>query len=444
MIKIQKGLDIPLGGSPQQAISDAPAARRVALIGSDYTGMKPSMRVAEGDRVLKGQTLFVHKEHEAIAFTSPVSGIVSTIRRGDKRVFQNIEVRVEGHEAVDFGRHARGALASLGRAAIEPMLLASGLWTALRTRPYSKIPAPGSEALALFVNAMDTNPLAADPAVVIGARRDDFAAGLDVLRQLTPRTFLAKAAGSAIPSVDGVQVEEFAGVHPAGLVGTHIHFLMPASEKRVVWHIGYQDVIAIGALFLTGQLDSERVIALAGPSVTSPRLLRTVLGASIEDIVQDSLQPGEQRVISGSVLSGHHAARYNAFLGRYHTQISVLPEGRERTLLDYLRLGTNRYSAHGVYASKLLGGRQFTFTTSSNGSPRAMVPVGAYEGVMPLDILPTYLLRYLIVGDTDMAKQMGALELDEEDLALCTFVCPGKYEYGPILRDVLTRIEQEG
>jgi Na+-transporting NADH:ubiquinone oxidoreductase subunit A len=406
--------------------------------------MKPSMRISEGDRVSKGQTLFVHKQHEAIAFTSPVSGVVTAVQRGDKRVFQNVEIRCEGSDAVDFGRHDRGALASLGRAAIEATLLASGLWTALRTRPFSKIPAPGSEALALFVNAMDTNPLAADPAVVIAGRSEHFTAGLEVLRQLTPKTFLSKVAGSNIPTANGVQVEEFAGVHPAGLVGTHIHFLMPASGKRIVWHIGYQDVIAIGALFLTGQLGSERVIALAGPSVRSPRLLRTVAGASIDDLVKGELTDGEHRVISGSVLSGHHAKTFNAFLGRYHTQISVLPEGRERTLLDYLRLGADRYSAHGVYASRLLGGKNFRFTTSSNGSPRAMVPVGAYETVMPLDILPTYLLRYLIVGDTEMAAQMGALELDEEDLALCTFVCPGKYEYGPILRDVLTRIEQEG
>jgi Na+-transporting NADH:ubiquinone oxidoreductase subunit A len=211
-----------------------------------------------------------------------------------------------------------------------------------------------------------------------------------------------------------------------------------------VWTINYQDVIAIGKLLTTGKLNTDRVISLAGPQVQNPRLIRTRLGASTDEIVAGGLQEGENRVISGSVLAGEIATGAYAYLGRYDLQVSVIREGRERLLLEYLQPGKEKHSVMNVFLSKLMPGKQFSFTTTSNGSARAMVPVGAYEEVMPLDILPTQLLRSLIVGDTEMAQKLGALELDTEDLALCTYVCPGKYEYGPILRDVLTRIETEG
>jgi Na+-transporting NADH:ubiquinone oxidoreductase subunit A len=236
---------------------------------------------------------------------------------------------------------------------------------------------------------------------------------------------------------------EFSGPHPAGLVGTHIHFLDPVSVKKTVWHLGYQDVIAIGVLFREGRLDVQRVIALAGPAVKNPRLIKVRVGASLQDITRDETVEGESRLISGSILSGRTGVDTEAFLGRYHTQVAVLAEGREREFIHYLRPGFHRHSVLGIYMGKWFN-KLFPMTTSSNGSPRAMVPVGTYEAVMPLDILPTQLLRYILVGDTDMAQALGVLELDEEDVGLCTYVCPGKYEYGPILRDVLTRIQVEG
>lgn len=213
---------------------------------------------------------------------------------------------------------------------------------------------------------------------------------------------------------------------------------------KSVWNLNYQDVIAIGKLFTTGQLWTERVIALAGPVVEKPRLVRTRLGANLDELAAGQLQPGNNRLISGSVLGGRTAHGAYAYLGRYHPQLSCLKEGDQREFLHYLRAGVEKHSLLNVFVSRLLGGKRFAFTTSTNGSPRAMVPVGNYEAVMPLDILPTQLLRYLIVGDTEMAQKLGALELDEEDLALCSYVCAGKYEYGPILRDNLARIEQEG
>jgi Na+-transporting NADH:ubiquinone oxidoreductase subunit A len=293
---------------------------------------------------------------------------------------------------------------------------------------------------------MDTHPLGFDPQPVLDEGIDAFAAGLDVLARLTATVFVCHAPRTRLPAVRSPQVrtEAFDGPHPAGLTGTHVHFLMPAGRQRQVWTLNYQDAIAIGRLFTTGRIDLTRVVSLAGPSVRRPRLLRTRVGADLAQLTQGELQPGTHRVVSGSVLSGRTATGHMAYLGRYHQHVSVLPEGHERSFMGWLSPGTDRFSAMRIYLSQFMGGKRFAMTTSTNGSPRAMVPIGAYEKVMPLDILPTQLLRSLIVGDLEVAEQLGALELDEEDLALCTYVCPGKYEYGDILRDNLTRIEKEG
>ena len=445
MIKIKRGLDLPLAGAPEQRIEPARAVRSVAVLGCDYHGMKPTMAVQVGDRVRLGQVLFSDKKNPGVHFTAPGAGVVSAIHRGEQRVLQSVVIDLEGDDAVEFARYDAAQLPALDPQAVRDNLQQSGLWTALRTRPFSKVPAVDAVPSSIFVTAIDTHPLAADPAVVIGERPADFANGLAVLARLG-KVHLCKASGVGLSGEvqANVQPHEFAGPHPAGLAGTHIHFLDPVSAGKSVWQIGYQDVIAIGALFSRGQLDVTRVVALGGPVVDKPRLLRTRLGASLEELTAGELQAGSNRIISGSVLGGRTSRGAFAFLGRYHVQVSCLHEGRERELLHYLRAGVNKHSVLNIFVSKLMGGRKLAMDTSTNGSPRAMVPVGNYEAVMPLDILPTQLLRYLIVGDTEMAQKLGCLELDEEDLALCTYVCAGKYEYGPILRDNLARIEKEG
>ena len=445
MIKIKRGLDLPMTGTPTQRIEAAKPVHSVAVIGFDYNGMKPTMQVQEGDRVKLGQVLFSDKKTPGVNFTAPGAGVVKAINRGDRRVLQSVVIELEGDEHIAFASYSADQLAGLAQEQVRENLQESGLWTAFRTRPYSKTPAVDTTPRSIFVTAMDTHPLAADPAVVIAEYAEDFSRGLTVLSRLA-KVFLCKAEGVTLPgeSLDNVHTEAFAGPHPAGLPGTHIHYLDPVSATRVVWHIGYQDVIAIGKLFTTGQLWVERVIALAGPVAKNPRLLRTRLGANVGDLIRDELHAGQNRVISGSVLGGRTARGTCNFLGRYHTQLSCLAEGDERQMFHYLRAGVNKFSVLNIFISKLFSGKKFDFTTTTNGSERAMVPVGSYEKVMPLDILPTQLLRAILVGDTEVAQQLGCLELDEEDLALCTFACPGKYEYGPVLRDNLTRIEQEG
>nr|VFJ48267.1 MAG: Na+-transporting NADH:ubiquinone oxidoreductase subunit A [Candidatus Kentron sp. DK] len=453
-IKIKKGLDLPITGAPEQKIYAPPTPTgSVGVVGREYIGLKPSMLVSEGDRVALGQPLFTDKAQPGVQYTSPGSGVVNAIHRGEKRVLQSVIITLEGDEEVTFDAYARDALPTLDPFHIKKNLLASGLWTAFRTRPYSKVPAPDSSPHAIFVTAMDSNPLAVRADVVIREYPQDFMDGITILSNLAESSvFVCKYPEADVPVPEGavssgtqVVVGEFSGPHPAGLPGTHIHFLSPVSAQRTAWHLGYQDVIAIGKLFTTGRLWTERVVALAGPRVKNPRLIRARLGASTKALVENELEPGESRVISGSILSGHRAAGWARHLGRYHTQVSVIAEERERHFMAWIRAGWNRHSHHNVFISSLLRrGAKFPLTTSQQGSPRAMVPIGSFSRVVPLDILPTILLRSLIVGDTDKAQGMGCLELDEEDLALCSYVCPSKYEYGAALRVALTHIEKEG
>lgn len=424
----------------------------MAVLGRDYVGMKPTMAVAVGDRVRLGQPLFSDKKNPRVHYTAPGAGTVSAINRGYQRRLLSVVIDLDAQEeAREFSRYSPAELQTLDADELIADLLESGLWTALRKRPFSKVPDPDTRPRALFVNVMDSNPLAPDPNVVLAGAVEDFASGIAALSRL-PEQELFLCMGEADPLgiaeqawPDKVRVERFSGPHPAGLTGTHIHFLRPAGVGQDVWYIGYQDVVAIGSLFNSGRLSTERVISFAGPQVKEPRLVRTRLGASLDELVLGELDSGESRVISGSVLSGDSADGFEAYLGRYHNQVSVLREGRERPLLGYLSPGANRHSAMGIYVSSFFDrDRKLPLSTSTQGSERAMVPIGAYEKVMPLDILPTQLLRALIVGDLEMAQNLGALELDEEDLALCSYVCPGKYEYGAILRDNLTRLEKEG
>lgn len=445
MIKLKKGLDIPLAGSPKQEITTGNAITTVAVLGEEYVGMRPTMAVEVGDSVKKGQVLFEDKKNPGVKFTAPAAGTVKEINRGAKRVLQSVVIAVSGDAAETFTQYPAEQLATLSAEQVKQNLVDSGLWVAFRTRPFSQSPAIDSTPRAIFVNAMDTNPLAADPAVVINADAEAFKQGLTVISRLTDgKTYLTKKAGSSIPSVSQVTVAEFDGPHPAGLVGTHIHFLDGAGAKKVVWHLGYQDVIAIGKLFTTGQLHSERVVALAGPVVKNPRLVKTVLGASTAELTAGELADGQNRIISGSVLAGTTAHGVHGYLGRFHTQVSVLAEGFEKHFLGWIAPGAEKHSVTRAYLGHLSPKKLFNLTTTTNGSSRAMVPIGNYERVMPLDILPTLLLRNLIAGDTDEAVTLGCLELDEEDLALCTYVCPGKYDYGTILRNCLTTIQKEG
>ena len=449
MINIKKGLDLPISGAPRQALEEGNAARSAAVLGPDYPGMKPTMEVKEGDVVAKGQILFSDKKTPGVVYTAPAAGTVAEINRGAKRALRGvvIDIAAEG-DSISFASHAAEQIQNLDREAVIQQLLQSGSWPALRTRPFSRVPSPETAPHSIFVTAMDTNPLAADPQIVIAPRIKDFIAGLAVLSTLTDgAVHVCQSAGADMgdyAQAEKVQSHSFGGVHPAGLPGTHIHFIDPVSPNKTVWYIGYQDVLAFGHLFLTGQLDVERIVAIGGPGASNPRLVKTILGANLTELTAGELVEGDQRIISGSVLSGRGANEGLPYLGRYHVQVSILREDRERKLVGWLMPGTRMHSVFPAFLSKWVGEKSVEFTTNTNGSTRGMVPIGTYDTVMPLDILATQLMRSLLVGDLEKAIELGCLELDEDDIALCTYACPGKYEFGPVLRDVLTQIEKEG
>jgi Na+-transporting NADH:ubiquinone oxidoreductase subunit A len=448
--RIAKGLDIPIAGAPVGDVEVAVAPAFVAWVAADFVGVKPALRVNVGDRVLRGSPL-VEDKRTGVLHTSPATGVVAAVHRGERRALQSIVIAVDPVDApaqqVTFASFTGADPATLGADAIRALLVESGAWIALRTRPYSKVPAPDGAPHALFVTAIDTRPHAPGVDAVLAPRAADFATGVVALSRLCAgTTYVCVAGGSriAVPAAERVVAEEFTGPHPSGTVGLHIERLDPIGAGRTAWHVGYQDVAAIGRLLTTGQLDTERVISLAGPGAARPRYLRTRVGASLSALTRGELRDGRQRVISGSVLDGRRAeGEVHGFLGRYHLQVTVVPEGDERELFGWIAPGRDKFSLLGVVLGAWGRRRGLPLSTTTNGGPRAMVPIGAYERVVPLDIMPTFLLRALITGDVERAEELGALELDEEDLALCTFVCPGKFEYGPLLRRALERIEKE-
>jgi Na+-transporting NADH:ubiquinone oxidoreductase subunit A len=447
MTIIRKGLDLPIAGAPEQAISFAPNPRTVALVAADYVGLKPNMLVREGDSVRLGQPVIEDKSRPGVLLTSPGTGRVIAVHRGQKRRLLSLVVQLGDED--DSPQFEPRDLSRLSSEQIRETLIASGLWGAFRTRPYSRMPAVDAQPHSIFVTAMDTNPLAADPALIIREGSDDFVFGLIALTRLAGvPVYVCHATGAEIPGseVAGVTLADFSGPHPAGLPGTHIHFLDPVNMQKSVWYLGYQDVIACGTLFQSGRINTDRIVSLAGPAVKKPRLLRTRMGACLDEMLADELTEGDNRIISGSVFTGRTSESPCNYLGRYDTQISVLQEGSEREFLGWQKPGFHRFSVTRAFASSWVPGllKDMKFTTSTGGSRRAMVPIGVYERVMPLDLLPTQLLRALIVRDTEQASELGCLELDEEDVALCTFVCPSKYNYGPMLRENLTKIELEG
>ena len=453
-IRIKKGLDIPLLGGPEQEIGPGDAVHKVALLGEDYPGLRPRMAVQVGDRVELGQTLFVDKRDPEVAYTAPGAGTVAATNRGDRRALLSVVIELDADAPAQQEYSGPSDFDVTGKdvEAIRRALIHSGLWTAFRTRPFSRVPLSNTTPRSIFVTAIDTRPLAADPVTVISADCEAFTTGLAVISRLPENNvYLCTGPGWDDKNDFGERVQHvvFDGPHPAGLVGTHIHHLDPAGANRTAWHIGYQDVIAIGKLFGNRRLSMERTVALGGAGFARPRLIKTRLGADVEQLVSGELVQSEAahrrpRVISGSVLSGRVATGAVSFLGRYHDQITALPEGGERRLLGWLDFISGAPTFAGIFRRRRAQRRPVAYTTAANGRHTAAVPVEAFEHIIPLDILPVPLLRALLVKDTDQAQALGCLELDPEDLSLCSFVCPSKSDYGAILRVNLDEIERDG
>ena len=434
-IRIRRGYDLPISGGAGTRVERSAAVRRVAVLGSDYPGIRPSLNVAEGDPVSLGDTLFVDRKREAIRFCAPGSGRVSAIRRGRRRALLAVVIDLEDSATTRRVEVPAGRIDGLAPDAVRDTLLRHGLWPALRMRPYGGLPDADAQAHALFVTAADTEPLAPEPAPIIAAAADAFGAGLRVLARLHAGPLYLCTSPDfdvELPAVDRLQHVRFAGPHPAGLAGTHIHHLAPASEERPAWHIGYQDVIAIGRLFGDGMLDMSRTVAVAGPAVASPALVRTRLGAELDPLVRDRGLGADARVISGSVLAGREWTPEQPFLGRYHRQISALVEAIRR---DERREAPGEGLLLTSPFSRWLWRRPRRLDTRRVGRPAGLVPFEVYERVFPFDLPVIPLLRSLVASDAEKAIELGALELEAEDFGLLSAVCPARYDYASAWQD---------
>lgn len=445
IVRIRKGLDLPIQGAPEQKIQQGPVTGSVGLIGMDYIGLKPKILVQEQDSVRRGAPLFFNKEDPEAVVVSPVTGRIRAINRGARRVLESVVIEIDDAEdkGIEIGVLDDGA----PREEVVSKICASGLWPSFRTRPYSKVPHHTSKPLAIYVTALESEPLSANANLIIEERSEDFHKGLVTISKLTDgQTYLCQSTDLSFDAsaVDGVTPVGFTGPHPSGLPGTHMHFLTPPKTESPVWTISYQDVLAIGALANTGFLDPAIVVSLCGPVAANPRLVRTISGASIEDLIAGGIVcDGKVRVLSGSVLSGREASGTLAYIGRYHRQVSLIEEDDKQITLGWIRPMPAKYAVQPVLGSAFAK-KAYALTSNLNGGRRAMVPTGTFEELMPQDFLPTQLLRALLVKDTDTAQALGALELDEEDLGLVGFACPAKYEYGLALRECLEKIEKEG
>ena len=449
MITIKRGLDLPINGAPSDTLDVLPQKpARLAVTGSDFVGMKPTMRVQVGDTVKKGDILFTCKKTDGVIYTSPANGKVLEVNRGEKRVFQSIVIENSGDDHITFSSYKDSDVNSYSTEEMKNLLLESGEWSAIRARPFSNVADPATSPSSLFVTAIDTNPLAPDVNVILALDKNEelFNAGINALARLGIQIHLCVGKGFSAKSINElVKQHVFTGVHPAGNVGTHIHHIDPVSAKKSVWHIGYQDVIAIGGLLKTGKLHTDRYIALAGPRVRNPRIFKAIRGMNITNMfVNEVYDYADVRIIAGSVLNGRTAQGPFDYLGRFYNQISVIEDSAKREFLGWHMPGAKKFSLSRAFLSAFLPKKKYDFTTNANGSHRALLSIGNFQKVMPLDIEPTFLLRALMGGDTNRAQELGILELAEEDVALLSFVDAGKNEFGSLLRENLAVIKKEG
>lgn len=445
IIQIHKGLNLPISGNPEHKVRPSNPIKHVALISDDYVGMKPTLRVSVGDRVKTGQLLFTDKKNEGVKFTAPGCGKVVAINRGAKRKFESLVIELSGEDSVRFLDPSARPVESMSPEKIRKLLIDSGMWTAFRTRPYGKIPSVDSSPASLFITAIDTSPLAPDPQTIIALSPAEYQLGLKLVQRFFQiPIYYCTGAAKLHPAeeLDGIEQWSFQGPHPAGLPSTHIHYLDPVHEAKTVWHINYQDIISLGHLLTSGSLHTEKIISLAGAAVQKPSLIATRIGVSLPELCEQEISQDSLRILSGSVLSGRESTGNQTFLGRYHNQVSVLLESNGRSFFNWLRPGANRFSIKPLFVSALRKPLRLPFNTALWGGQRAIFPLGTYEQVMPLDIIATSLLKSIVCGDTEKSKDLGCLELIEEDLALCAFVCPGKNEFATALRQVLTAIER--
>ena len=447
IITLRKGLDINLQGKAQEQLSVAPLASAYALSPLDFEGVTPKLLVKEGDEVKAGTPLFFNKYDERILFTSPVSGTVAAINRGEKRKILSVEVTPSAQQ--QYVEFATPDLKEASREQIVEMLLQAGLWPMILQRPYGTIANPSDEPKAIFISAFDSAPLAPDFNFVLKNEQKNLQTGIEVLQRLTSGkvhlSMRAKAEGQ-ISSLAGVEHHTFAGKHPVGNVGVQIHHIDPVNKGEVVWTVNVQDLAIIGRLFNEGKVDMTKIIAVAGSEVENPHYVQMIAGAKVDSLLAGNVKAQKEgdkvRIISGNVLTGVKTGE-NGFIAFYANQLTLIPEGDKYELLGWAMPRFKKFSVSKAYFSWLCPKRAYKLDTNLNGGERPFVVTGLYEQYLPMDIYPMYLLKACLAGDIEKMENLGIYEVVEEDFALCEFVDPSKIEMQQIIRDGINLMIKE-
>ncbi|MFP4488974.1 MAG: Na(+)-translocating NADH-quinone reductase subunit A [Bacteroidales bacterium] len=443
-IKLRKGLDIRMKGKADKILIPGEKPDRYAVKPVDFPGLVPKMTVKPGAEVKAGTTLFFDKKNEDIKYTAPASGVVLDVVRGERRRILEVVLETKGDDYVDFGK---ADPAKLDAETIKKKLLESGLWPAVRQRPYNIVARPEDKPKSIFISGYDTAPLAADLDYIIGLLpKEDYLTGIKVLKKLTDGkvhlNLNSISSSRLLKNTPGVEINYFKGPHPSGNVGIQMHHIDPVNKGEVVWHVNLQDIVAMGRLFREGKYAPDRIVALAGSEVEKPRYYRTRTGACISKIIKDNIVSDNVRYISGNVLTGHKI-QADGFIGYYDSTITVIPEGDYYEFLGWILPGLKKFSLSRTFLTWLMPGKKYRLDTNMHGGNRALVVTGEYEKVLPMDIYPMQLIKSIMVEDIDRMEQLGIYEVAEEDFALCEFVCPSKTEIQSIIRKGLDQMEKE-
>lgn len=445
---IVKGKDLKIKGKPQKDIIDVSLPNQLAILPPNFRGFKPRLAVKVDDQVKVGSPVLTDKARPEIQIVSPASGKVVAINRGEKRALLEVVIETDGNQTAETGKsYSSEKLESIGKEEVISRLMEGGLWPALRQRPFSKIADPSATPKSIFVRAINTDPLAIDIDAILEGKEADFQAGLDVLSNLTEgNVYLCTARNAkskALTESKNAEIHKFSGPHPAGNVSTHIHAIDPINKGDIVWYVEAWDVVNIGRLFLSGQYSTEKYVAVTGECAENKYYAKTHQGAPLSTLLKGSDLQGA-RCISGSVLTGTDVGK-DGYVGFYDTQITAIPEGGKRELLGWMTPGANKYTFSRTFLAAFSGGdEEFSLDTDKNGSDRAIVLNHLYDDLVPLDIMVYFLLKSILSGNIDESEQLGILECDEEDFALCSFACPSKTNVGEIIRHGLDVIEKEG
>ncbi len=444
MIKIKKGLDIKLVGEAEKIISKL-KPNSYAIKPTDFIGVFPKMLVKQGDTVKAGSPLFFDKYRDNIQFTSPISGKVTELRRGAKRVL--LEIKIEPDEQIVYEDFGKANPADQTREYIIEKLLKSGIWPFIRQRPYSVIANPENDPKAIFISAFDSNPLAPDYDLMVHGKGKVFQTGIDALTKLTSGKIHLNVNGKDTPSdvftnSKNVQINEFTGPHPAGNIGTQIAHIDPINKGDIVWYLYPQDVITIGNLFFEGKFDTTRLIAFTGSEVIKPTYFKTQLGACIDSMAENNVSDVKKRFISGNVLTGDKVER-DGFVGSYHSQVTVIPEGDTHEFFGWLIPNPKKHSFYRSALSWLTPNKKFKLNTNLNGGGRAFVMTGQFEKVFPMNIFPMQLIKSIMIEDIDAMENLGIYEVDEADFALCEYISTSKINIQEIVRNGLNLMRKE-